>query len=256
MIETPQKLIEAAPSKSKKCRIFLVVAVAIAVLLPGAAYYLYTRLALRITQLEQQLSELSRTVDTLPRETSSIIPSPPAPLVAAPAEELEEESPSETASDALRPLLAAATHLQQAIQSGASFDTLLPEFAHYNDPLITMHINALTPYAAKGVKTPQQLRDEFTALNLKPQVTSYFNSLVKIRKVDSDDGTLAQAEKAVMVLDISGAVAALQTLQGKETRERTAAWLQNAQHMLLATEKAQAILQQVIANSAKSEDSE
>jgi hypothetical protein len=141
-------------------------------------------------------------------------------------------------------LVAAGLLLREGARSGQPFEPALERFAmvaaavrspDFATDLVVERIAALRPYAAAGVVSTRDLRRSFGALAAmvdRADASSWWDAaLVMVGMRDDPLQPLQQAEAALLVDDLEGAVAALAALQG-EAALVTEGWLGLAQARL------------------------
>ena len=220
-------------------------------------------LADRLAALEQKVSAAdaeAQTVQELRGEIDSL-----KQQVASVNQAVTQRQDAATASQAL---VLAAGQLRAALSGGQPFQQDLQAVRALNiaDPAVTQPLDALAPYAAKGIPTRAQLTDRFEPLaseivraDIRGEGNSWIDSavgklstLVTVRREGGGvvgttaDAVVARAEAALNEGNLAKAVEELSTLQGPAA-QTVGPWLADAKARLAADQAARQLNDSAIA---------
>ncbi|AWK87722.1 hypothetical protein DEW08_17265 [Azospirillum thermophilum] len=172
------------------------------------------------------------------------------------------------AATSAQALVLAAGQLRSALAAGQPFQQELQAVRGLGvaDPSITQPLDALAPYAAKGVPTQPQLTDRFKPLASEivraanrgegndwvEQVTGKLATLITVRRQgggvvgNGPEAIVARAEAAVDENNLPRAVEELSALQGPAA-ETAAPWVADAKARLAANQAGQQLTTKAIA---------
>jgi hypothetical protein len=165
-------------------------------------------------------------------------------------------------------LVLAAGQLRSSLAAGQPFQSDLQSVRALGiaDAGVTQPLDAVSPFAAKGIPTRAQLADRFRPLaseivraaergdgtNWLDQVTGKLATLVTVRRQGggvvgtSPDAIVARAEAAVEENNLAKAVEELSTLQGPGA-QAAAGWLADAKARLAADQAGRQLTERAIA---------
>lgn len=220
-------------------------------------------LADRISALEQKVSaaagnaqaaqELRGEVDSLKQQVTSVN---------------QAVTQRQDAASAAQALVLAAGQLRSSLSGGQPFQQDLQAVRALNiaDAGVTQPLDALAPYAAKGIPTRAQLTDRFEPLageivraDIRGEGSSWIDSavgklstLVTVRREGggvvgtTTDAVVARAEAALAAGNLAKAVEELSTLQGPAA-QTAGPWLTDAKARLAADQAARQLNDRAIA---------
>lgn len=143
----------------------------------------------------------------------------------------------------------AVAMLRDAAARGGPFQIALSQLerAGSNDPVVAKQLETLSPLAAQGAPTLEQLRQDFPGVaddavraatddhsgGIWQSTVANLKKLFPIRRVDATgedslDGRLARAENALKANDLQTAIAALDGISGANAKQAVEPWLNRA----------------------------
>lgn len=207
----------------------------------------------------QAAEQLRQEVDGLKQQLASV-----NQTVASVNQAVETRRDAATAAQAL---VLAAGQLRSALATGQPFQQELQAVRALGvgDPQVTQPLDAVAPYAAKGVPTQPQLADRFQALSSDivraanqgeggdwiNQVTGKLATLVTVRRQgggvvgDSADAVVARAEAALQENNLGKAIEELSALKGPAAAT-AAPWIAEAKARLAANQAGQQLTARAI----------
>lgn len=163
-------------------------------------------------------------------------------------------------------MLLAVSQLRSSLNQEQSFDKDLATVQALtgNDPKTAEALKKLEPYARSGVLTKRGLQNEFKGLagdivmaelagenvSWKDKAANRLSNIVSVRKTGEVEGqdtqaVVARAEKMIDEGNIQGAIAELETLQGKP-KEKAQDWINDAQARVIADNVSSLMTQNIV----------